>query len=206
MTINELKIPSCWFHYKIARNKLCQRENEQKRLYLSGIYERLIYIFNLYPNESPSDILKHHADNSLLYTGENYDSVIICLEKQIHNFEDKLNMPHLSFDDKAVVITKIGNREGAIEKLYDNQKSYNMAKNKLANFYKSMEQSTFELYASQDVKNCRVFLEVAIDNIFVAGRSAISDDKYKTNIIDFNRRNLIMSMRADLGTLKNPKL
>ena len=85
--------------------------------------------------------------------------------------------------------------------LNDNQKSYNKAKNEFDRFCKSKDQSTFELYASQDVKNCLVFLDVAIHNIFVAGLSAISADKYKTNVIDYNRRNLITSMRADLGTL-----
>lgn len=61
----------------------------------------------------------------------------------------------------------------------------------------------FDLYAGQDVRNRLVEFEVVIHNVFISGHSVGDVDDPLDNIVTISRRNLINSMRNDIGTSRN---
>ena len=73
-----------------------------------------------------------------------------------------------------------------------------MARDKYKSFCES-NKVVFDLYAGQDVRNCLVKFEVVIHNVFISGHMVGDKDDPINNIIQISRRNLINSIRNDIG-------
>lgn len=175
-----------------------QKDRQLKREHLNDIYKELISIINLYPNASPNDILEY-VDYAPNYSMEHFDSILNILDYQIEDYKEQLNNVNINFERKSDVDTQIFNREYAKKKISEIRDEYYMARDRYKSFCKS-DKAVFDLYAGQDVRNCLVEFEVIIHNVFISGRKVGDKDDPINNIIQVSRRNLINSMRRDIGT------
>lgn len=174
-----------------------QKEHESKREHLNDIYKELISIINLYPNESPNDILEH-VEGSPNYSMEHFDSILKSLDYQIEDYKEQLNMANIDYGQKNDINVQISNREYAKKEISKIRDEYFIAKDKYKSFCES-DKVIFDLYAGQDVQNCLVKFEVIIHNVFISGRKAGDKDDQINNILQVTRRNLVNSMRRDIG-------
>ncbi len=184
---------------EVFRNKF---KTQQKRLdtkneNLNNVYRQLISIINLYPSSSPNDILKHikYAPG---YSMEYYDAVLRSLDYQIEDSKKQLNTNNLNFEQKSELEIEISNREYAENKIIENKNRYNIAKEEYEKFRKG-DKVVFDLYAGEEVRNALVTFEVVIHNVFISGKKAGEGSDPINNLIHTSRRNLINSMRSDLG-------
>lgn len=189
-------------YIKVFRSKfkIDQKTLQSKNENLNDIYKQLISIINSYPNTSPNDILKHikYAPN---YFMENYDVVLRSLDHQVEDYKKQLSAKNIDYEQKSDIEIQISNREYVKNEILDNQEDYYLAKHEYENFCEG-DKVVFGLYAGQEVRNRLVEFEVVIHNVFISGRSAGEDSDPINNIIHVSRRNLINSMRSDLG-IKN---
>lgn len=182
------------------RNKalIQQKDIETKREHLDGIYKKLIFIINLYPKSSPNDILKYveYAPN---YSMESFDAVIKSLDYQIEDYRTQLNVENIDYQRKSDIETQISNREYSKKKILEIRNKYSNAKDKYMSFCET-DKMIFDLYAGQEVRNCLVQFEVMIHNVFISGHfvGADADDPLQ-NCVEICRRNLVNSMRHDIG-------
>lgn len=175
-----------------------QKERQLKREHLHDIYKELISIINLYPNASPNDILEY-VDYAPNYSMEHFDSILNILDYQIEDYKEQLNNVNINYERKSDVDTQISNREYVKKKITEIRDEYYMARDRYKSFCKS-DKAVFDLDAGQDVQNCLVEFEVIIHNVFISGRKVGDKDDPINNIIQVSRRNLINSMRRDIGT------
>lgn len=176
------------------QDKMCQ----SKRRNLNDVYKTLISIVNLYPKSSPNDILKcvEYAPN---YSMELFDSVIKSLDYQIEDYEKQLNIKNIDYQRKSDIETQISNREYSKKKILEIRDAYFDARDKYKSFCET-DKVIFDLYAGQEVRNCLVQFEVIIHNIFISGCCVGADaDDPLQNCIEICRRDLINSMRYDIG-------
>lgn len=174
-----------------------QKEFQSKREYLSEVYKELISIINLYPASSPNDILKNveYAPN---YFMENFDAILKSLDYQIEHHKKQLNIGNIDYKQRNDVDEQISNREYAKKKICEVRDEYYAAKDKYKSFCES-DKATFDLHAGQDVRNSLVEFEVIIHNVFISGRKVGNQDDPINNSIQVSRRNLVNSMRNDIG-------
>lgn len=180
-----------------SRSEMQQKEYQSKREHLNEVYKELISIINLYPNSSPNDILKY-VENAPNYSMEHFDSILKSLDYQIEDYKEQLNIANIDYERKNDINIQISNREYAKKKICEIRNEYYIAKTKYKSFCES-DKVTFDLYAGQDVKNCLVEFEVIIHNAFISGRRVGDQDDPINNIIQMSRRNLVNSMRSDIG-------
>lgn len=174
-----------------------QQEYQSKRDNLNEVYKTLISVINLFPEASPNDALKYF-EYSPNYSLEHFDSILKSLDYQIEDYQDTLNSHNIDFERKSDIEVQISNREYAKEKISEIHDKYYKARDEYKSFCESGK-VTFDLYAGQDVRNHLVEFEVVIHNIFISGRSVGDVDDPLDNIITISRRNLINSMRNDIG-------
>ena len=93
---------------------------------------------------------------------------------------------------------QISNREYAKKEISKIRDEYYAAKEKYKLFCES-DKVIFDLYAGQGVRNCLVEFEVIIHNVFKSGRSVGDKNDPINNTIQVSRRNLVNSMRTDIG-------
>lgn len=184
---------------EVYRNKF---NTQQKRLdtkneNLNNVYRQLNSIINLYPSSSPNDILKHikHAPG---YSMGYYDAVLRSLDHQIEDLKKQLNTNNINFEQKSDLEIEISNREYAKREISENQKRYNIAKEEYEKFCKG-DKAVFDLYAGEEVRNALVTFRVVIHNVFISGENSGEESDPINNLIHTSRRNLINSMRSDLG-------
>lgn len=170
---------------------------KSKRDNLSEVYKSLISVINIYPNASPNDILQY-VEYSPNYLCESFDGVLITLDYQIEDYRKKLGIPNMDYERINDIKTQISNREYAKKRIVEIRDAYYKAQDKYKSFCES-EKVIFELYAGQYVKNCLVEFEVVIHNVFISGYSVGDADDPLNNSIEISRRNLISSMRDDIG-------
>lgn len=175
-----------------------QKKYELKREKLNDIYEKLVDIVNQYPNSSPNDVLQYveYAPN---YSMELFDAVLKSLDYQIEDCKKQLSNVNISYKRKSDVDTQVSNSEYAKKKISEIRDEYYMARDRYKSFCKS-DKAVFDLYAGQDVRNCLVEFEVLIHNVFISGHSVGDVDNPLNNRIEIIRREIINSMRNDLGT------
>ncbi|MGX9292376.1 hypothetical protein ACSLGF_14480 [Bacillus sp. A015] len=174
-----------------------QKTLQSKKENLSDVYKTLISIINRYPSSSPNDILKH-VEYSPNYSMEYYDAVLRSLDYQIEDYKNQLNTVNIDYERKSDIEIQISNREYAKNKILENKEEYYVARDKYKLFCEG-DKVAFDLYAGQEVRNRLVEFEVVIHNVFISGRNAGEDSDPINNIIHISRRNLIDSMRSDLG-------
>lgn len=186
-------------YIEIFRSKfeIDQKTLQSKNENLNDIYKQLISIINTYPSSSPNDILQHikYTPNYLM---EYYDAVLRSLEHQIEDYKKQLNAKNINYEQKNDIEIQILNLEYVKNEILDNQEDYYLAKHEYRKFYEE-DKVVFDLYAGQEVRNQLVKFEVVIHNVFISGRNAVEDGDSINNIILISRRNLINSMRSDLG-------
>lgn len=186
-------------HIERSKSKLEMRQTmfQSKRKNLNDVYKILISIINLYPSSSPNDILKF-VKYSPNYTMEHYDAVLKSLDYLVEDYKNQLNVENIDYDQKSDIKTQISNIEYAKNKISENRDEYYIARDKYKSFYE-YDKVVFDLYAGQEVRNRLVEFEVVIHNVFISGRNAGEDGDPINNIVHVSRRNLINSMRSDLG-------
>lgn len=174
-----------------------QKEYQSKRERLNEVYKELIAIINLYPNSSPNDVLKYveYAPN---YSMENFDSILKSLAYQIEDYKNQLNIANIEYERKNDINEQISSREYAKKEISKICDEYYAAKDKYKLFCESGK-VIFDLYAGQDVRNCLVEFEVIIHNVFISGRRVGDKDDPINNVLQVSRRNLVNSMRRDIG-------
>lgn len=179
------------------KSEMKQKDYQSKREHLNEVYKELISIINLYPNSSPNDILKYidHAPN---YSMEYFDSILQILDFQIEDYKKQLNNKNIKYEERCDIDTQISNREYAKQNIFEIRDEYYTARDKYKSFCES-NKVVFDLYAGQDVRNCLVEFEVVIHNVFISGRMVGDKDDPINNIIQISRRNLINSIRNDIG-------
>jgi hypothetical protein len=174
-----------------------QKMFQSKRENLNDIYKTLISIINLYPSSSPNDILKF-VEYSPNYSMEDYDSVLRSLDYKVEDYKNQLNVGNIDYDLKSDIETQISNIEYAKNKISANRDEYHIARDKYKSFCEC-DKIAFDLYAGQEVRNHLEKFGVVIHNVFISGRNAGEDGDPIKNIIHISRRDLINSMRSDLG-------
>ena len=187
-----------------VKNETCrvieekQAENlKAKREKLDSVYKKLIRVVNLFPSQTPLDVL-NSMDGPPNYNLENFDIVNSILEKQINYYEKLLNdSDNLDFELKNKYEIEINNREYFKSEITLIRDKYKYAQSQYEEF-KRNEKMTFELYAGVDVKNNLVNFEILLHNAFIAGRR-LNNDVKKINKLDISRWTLIDSIRNDLG-------
>lgn len=179
----------------ILQNDLGKRKQScgQKSQDLYRAYINLTDAIDAYPCIAPKDILQG-LEGAPNYALELFDETIRILEYQIADYKARL-----STDRNAEMEAQIRNRQWAIQEMIRTRDRYNIAKKKYEAYLKKYRK-IIELEAGQDVQNRLCEVEVAIQNVFVAGSPAGDPRDPDQNIILATRRNLIDSMRADLGT------
>ena len=168
-----------------------------KRQDLSEVYRELISTINLYPSRSPYDVMKN-IDYAPGYSRENFDGVITSLNYQIEDYEKQLKSSNKEY--KESLRTEILNREYAKKEITIIKSDYVSAVEKYNSFCKN-RMAEFELYAGINVKNNLVRFEVAIHNIFFVGRHSENTNDPFDNIIEKCKRELVNSMRIDIGEI-----
>lgn len=180
-----------------SKLEIQQKEYQSKREHLNEVYKELISIINLYPNSCPNDILEH-VEYPPNYSMESFDAVLQSLDYQIEDYKEQLNNISKHYKRKNDIEVQISNREYSKRQICEIRDKYFVARDKYKLFCES-NKVIFELYAGQDVKNHLVEFEVIIHNIFISGRRAGDSSDPINNIIHISRRNLINSMRNDIG-------
>lgn len=178
--------------------KIKQKEFQIKRDNLSSIYETLISAINSFPNESPNDILKN-IEYSPNYSFENFNAVLKILNYQIKDYRNQLKNVNISYEQRNNINVQISNRKYSKKKISEIQNKYYKALDNYKSFCESPNKTIFDLYAGQNVKNALVRFEMVIHNIFISGYSAGDVYNPLNNRIEITRRELIDSMRNDLG-------
>lgn len=173
------------------------KEQQTKREHLNEVYKSLIAIINLYPNSSPNDIMYgvQYAPN---YSMEGFDSVLKSLDYLAEDYNEQLKITNIDYEQKYYIESQISNIEYSKKKIHDIKYRYFSAQDKYNSFYES-DKVVFDLYAGANVRNCLVDFEVMIHNVFKSGRYVGNADDPINNCIEINRRNLIDSMRLDIG-------
>lgn len=184
------------FKFK-SKDEITQEAYKTKRDNLCNTYRNIISIINLYPSISPNDFLMP-LEFPPYYSLENFDAVLITLDYQIEDYIHQLEMPSIEAERKSSIEVEISNRKALKKKISEIRDKYNEAKSKY-DYFCEFEKVDFELYAGRDVKNCLVSFEVTIHNVFISGRSSEDPHDVSKNIIDISRRQLINSMRHDIG-------
>lgn len=181
----------------VKESELRQKEYQAKRDILTDIYKSLITIINLYPDESPNDIIEHikYPPN---YSLESYDAIFSSLDFKLEDYTEQLSIPDIDSYRKSDIKTEISNIDYAKRGLNANKDSYFKAVKEKVSFDES-DKTAFDLYAGQSVKNCLVRFEVVINNVFVSGYSVGKLDDPNDNTIKIARRELINAMRNDIG-------
>ncbi|EFS04658.1 conserved hypothetical protein, partial [Listeria seeligeri FSL S4-171] len=101
---------------KIKQSELRQKEYHEKRENLIEIYRNLISIVNLFPNESPNDIIQNikYGPN---YSLEKYDAIFRSLDYKIEDYEKQKKFSNLDYEEKNNIEIEISNIKYAKEKL-----------------------------------------------------------------------------------------
>lgn len=154
-------------------------------------------IKNKFPNLSPNDVLKwvEYPPN---YSLEAFDAVIKILDYRIEDYKKQLGSTNIEYERENHINMQILNREYCKKKISEIRDNYFNARDKYISFYKS-DKALFDLYAGQNVRNALVEFEVVIHNTFISGRNVGDADDPLNNSIELCRRNLINSMRNDIG-------
>lgn len=188
-------------HIKLERSKSIEKAKqdryETKREKLSDIYNELISIINLFPNISPNDVLQF-VENGPIYSLENFEGVLSSLDIQIDHYKKQLSIKDIDYERKSNIETHISNREYSKKKIIKIRDKYYLAKEKYKSFCES-DKIVFDLYAGQDVRNHLVKFDVIIHNTFISGYRAGEDCDPINNINLVTKRNLINSIRNDIG-------
>lgn len=129
---------------------------------------------------------------------EHFDSILKLLDYQIVHYKRQLNMENIGYDEKNDIEEQLSNAEYAKKAISRICDEYYIAKDKYTSFCKS-DKVIFDLYAGQEVRNCLAEFEVIIDNVFISDRKAGDYGDPINNIIQVSRRNLVNSMRKDIG-------
>jgi len=182
-----------------SKLEIQQKEHQIKRENLNEVYTKLISIINLYPNSSPNDVM-NCIEYSPNYFMESFDSVIKSLDYQIEDYKEHLKNSNIDYERKNNIEVQISNREYAKKKIREIRDEYFNAQDKYKSFCES-EKVFLDLYAGQNVRNCLVEFEVMIHNVFISGGRVGETDDPINNCIEFCRRNLIGSMRYDIGII-----
>ncbi|WP_221637602.1 hypothetical protein [Listeria booriae] len=184
---------------KVKESEWRQKEYQAKRETLTEVYKSLISIINLFPDESPNDILRNieYAPN---YCLENYDAVFSILDIKFKDYETQISIPNIDYERKNSIRTEISNINYAKEKLAVNKNSYQKAVKEYTSFIDS-DKIVFDLYASRNVRSWLVRFEIIIHNVFISGYSVGDPDDPLENTIKIYRRELINAMRKDIGII-----
>ena len=174
-----------------------QKWYQSKQDNLHEVYKTLISAINLFPEESPNDILKY-LEYPPNYSLEHFDSILHILDYQIEYYQEQLNTLNINYDRKSNIEIEISNREYSKKKISEIRDQYYKARDKYKSFCES-DKVIFDLYAGQDVLNCLVEFDRVIDNVFISGHSVGKVDDPLHNTIKISRRKLINSMRNDIG-------
>lgn len=180
-----------------SKSEIQQKEFQAKREHLSEVYKELIAIINLYPNSSPNDVLEYveYAPN---YSMKHFDSILTSLDYQIEDYKKQLEIANIEYERENDIREQILNREYAKKEISKIRDEYYVAEDRYKLFRESGK-INFDLYAGQDVKNYLEEFRMIIDNVFISGRRAGDKDDPINNTIRMARRNLVNSMRRDIG-------
>lgn len=174
-----------------------QIEYRAKRENLKEVYKTLISVITLFPDISPNDVLKC-VEYPPGYSVEQFDLILKILDYQIEDYKEQLKIPNIVCERKSKIETQILNREYSKKAIAEIRDKYYKAKDEYKIFCES-DKIILELYAGQEVRNCLVEFDGVIHNIFISGYSVGTADDPMNNIIKISRRNLVNSMRRDIG-------
>lgn len=183
----------------VKESELSQQEYQAKRETLTDVYKSLISIINLYPDESPNDILRWTKD-ATGYKLESFDAIFNTLDIKLEYYKNQLGIPNIDYQRKTEIEIELSNIKYAKERLTTNRKFYYKAVKEYTSFVDS-DKTIFDLYASQHVRNWLVRFEVTIHNIFISGYSVGEPDDPNDNTIKIARRELINAMRNNIGII-----
>lgn len=159
-----------------------------KRNKLNSVYEKLIKIIEMYPDESPNDVLQH-LECKPIYKLELFDTVIRTLKVKVENYEKNLNVCNKEeYQKRTDIELLIGEIKNLIEKINEIKENYFEAKSEYESFTRDYK-SFLKLYAGEEVKKNIDNFEAVISNVFISGRGAD---------IENCRNNLIKSIKSDI--------
>ena len=182
------------------RKRKSENQQEQfkvKRSNLQSIYTQLINIVNLFPNQSPNDILRN-IEYGPHFLMESFDSIITSLNYQIENYHHLSDIVVNNDEQKSKNQLEIEKREYVKNEIIKIKSQYFEAREEYRLFCHSSK-NMFDLYAGQNVKNCLVEFEVVIKNVFVSGKNSEDSSDPYNNLIENTRLKLISCMRSDIG-------
>ena len=174
-----------------------QRKEEAKREKLTDIYTELVSIINSFPKESPNNVLEN-IEYPPHYSMESFDSIVDILNYQIEDYKRLFENKSINIDAKNHNETQIRKREYAIEQVLKIKEDYCNARDAYRTFCKT-KKMVLDLYAGQTVKNNIVEFDVLIHNIFISGHKIEDVYNPRNNMMEVVRRNIIDSMRNDIG-------
>ncbi|APX73388.1 hypothetical protein BTM29_09455 [Companilactobacillus allii] len=182
---------------KNEKQKKIQSDYKEKGKKLTDAYESLVSAINLYPIESPNDIMEiiELAPNFRLL---NYKSVLKTLDIKTEFYKKEMESYCLDYERKSDIEDEIYNIKLIKGKIEENKNNYFRAKKAYSSF-EILYKNIFCIYASQDVRNRLVEFKVNISNTFIAGLSVNNFDDSTKNIIEVSKRELIDAIRDDLG-------
>lgn len=197
---NSLIITAINYHvdHKKQIEKLKQKQIKIKRKKLNNLYYDLINIINMYPNQSPNDVLKN-VDYAPNYSLESFDAINTILDYQIEDYKE-CKAKQTYKEQKYELDLNIRNREYAKKEIIQIRNAYFQA-NDAYNRFKKSNKTDFDLYAGQEVKESLMTFEVVIHNIFISGRRAENSDVSAHNNIDFARKKIVDSIKEDIGIM-----
>lgn len=170
---------------------------ETKRENSNKVYQTLISIINIYPKESPNDVLDI-IEFPPVYHLESFDAVLKSLEYKLEDYTEILKTNNLELERKNNIQTQIYNIKYVTKKRTEIRDEYKKASDRYKQFCES-DKVIFDLYAGQNVKNSLVKFDVIIHNVFISGNCAQDADD---NFIEMYRRDLIQELRKDIGIIK----
>ena len=191
--INMERFLNVYFKFFSGKNNRSINRINFKRDMLKKIYCQLVKILELYPNDTPQNIMFNLQDKPC-YRLENFDIIVSILDSKASHYSEKLKIDIFREEEKEQFRCNIAEFEHLKESMLKNKRQYFEAKVAYEEFTK-INRAKIRLYSSIDVQNRLCEFEVAVHNLFISGYYVDENDYYS---MSFVKSRLIDSMRSDL--------
>lgn len=191
--INMERFLNVYFKFFSGQNDRSINSINFKRDMLKKTYCQLVKILELYPNDTPQNIMCN-LPYKPYYRLENFDIIVYILDCKASHYSEKLKIELFREEDKEQFRCNIAEFERLKESILKNKSKYFEAKAAYEEFTK-INRAKIRLYSSIDVQNRLCEFEVAVHNLFISGYYIDENDYYS---MSFVKSRLIDSMRSDL--------
>lgn len=191
--INMERFFNVYFKIFSGKNNRSINRINFKRDMLKKTYCQLVKILELYPNDTPQNIMFNLQDKPC-YGLENFDIIVSILDCKASHYSEKLKIDIFREEEKEQFRCNIAELEYLKETILKNKKKYFEAKVAFEEFIRR-NSATIRLYSGLDVQNRLCEFEVAVHNLFISGYYVDENDYYSMRFV---KNRLIDSMRSDL--------